>query len=262
MKYIIIVICVTLLSSTCRKKKENPCLNTIPNKAEFATYELIGDTLLLADTIFNDNPVVFKALQSYNSVSWKIGNDPRPFTSPEFMLRFFNVLETLDVKFEAQKTPNTICFPNDNGIYNATKKITMVDQFDRTKLTVSPIVGNFQGAFTETPFDTFTVKVQYLDSAKYDPGLTGLRNFYNVSNFPKNYVSNNTNLILRYPELKNGSRAEMGYKSFQFGVLGEGDRGRCIGELKQDSLIIYNVITVVINNTIINKHRKFIGKRL
>ncbi|RYY00514.1 MAG: hypothetical protein EOO53_21760 [Gammaproteobacteria bacterium] len=186
-------------------------------KAEFAFKEQLTDTAFYADTVFRDNYVNFVALKPYQSTLWKIGSDPREFSSSDFSLSFHNFLGTIDVHFVSRATPNTQCFPQDSGIYRGIKKLTIVEQVEKSILTISPLVGRYRGAFTNSPNDTFTVRVDYFDSSKYDISIVGSKNFYYISNFPKGFRDTTSEKARQYPELSYGQMPEMGYKSCQFG---------------------------------------------
>lgn len=215
-----VTIKVTLLLFTlyvvvsCKKKHENICEGAAPPPTgKFIMKELIGDTAFTADTIFRDNYVQFQPADTYENVTWKLGNDPNIRTQQEFSLSFINALGVVPIEFKGNKTPNTLCFPNDIGIYSSTKNLTMVEQVEKPLLTLSPLIGKYKGYFTNAPNDTFTVRLEYFDSAKYNTSITDSKNFYWFSNMPKGFVST---LSLPYPELKNGYSIEMGYKCFVF----------------------------------------------
>lgn len=252
MKFLIYAFAVILLFS-CKKKRENPCKNALPPIADFVTKEVIGDTAFTTDTIFNDNPVKFQSLQKYNSVTWKVGDDARSFTNPEFQLTFFDFIETISVSLTATRNPNTACFPSDNGNYTATKKFTLVEQFDRLTLTKSPLIGKYKGAFTDKPSDTFTVRLEYFDSSKYRADLTGNRNFYYFSNFPKGIVNTGTAAYV-YPELQSGFRVEMGYKAFVF------DFNSTTG-INGNAWLSNDTLFIISGNNVTGR-RRFIGKKL
>lgn len=220
MKTIIPILSLFLFSfitifPSCRKKQENPCIGLTKPSGQFVTKELIGDTAFIADTIFRDNYVQFQALDNYESVTWKLGSDPRIWTDPEFSLSFLTAMGTIPINFTGKKIPNTQCFPGDNGTYTSSKNLTLVEQVQKPLVTISPLVGRYKGYFTDKPADTFTVRMEYFDSAKYDVSITGSKNFYWFSNMPQGFVST-TNAAFAYPELKNGFSIEMGYKCFVF----------------------------------------------
>jgi hypothetical protein len=158
---------------------------------------------------------------------------------PSFDLSFYGTLGTVPITFTGNKQPNTTCFPQDNGVYTATRNVTLVEQFDKSVITLSPLRGKYFGAFTDTPLDTFTIRIDYFDSLKYNTGLTGTKNFYWLSNFPKGYLGTTTQAVV-YPELNYGRDIEMGYKCFNAGDRYLAPLGYIRGQLtkKMDSLVI------------------------
>ncbi|TAD81910.1 MAG: hypothetical protein EAY75_16995 [Bacteroidetes bacterium] len=230
---------MAVLLLACRKQTlEDPCLNIVQPNGDFVFLEPVGDTSFAADTVFADNGAVFRPLAKYETETWKVGNDPREFEGPNFGLLFpEKYSETISVSFKGTAKPNSLCFPNDKGTYKATKKLTVVEQFDRATLTVSSMVGSYVGSYTDAPNDKWTVSLKYFDSAnKYSPSLTGVRNFYRLFNFPR--VNPNTSgEVKQYPELENSISIEMGFKSFSYSFDSE-----YIGKgwLIQDTLFILN----------------------
>jgi hypothetical protein len=251
-----ILVAFVLHFCSCKKKREvNPCDGLTQPKADFAFKEILNDTAFYADTIFRDNYVNFVASKPYQSVLWKIGNDPRDFKSANFTLSFVNSLETITVNFTGWSTPNTQCFPDDKGVYNGIKQLTIVEQFDKPNVTLSPLVGRYRGAFTNTPNDTFTLRINYFDSVKYDVTMTGSKNFYWISNIPKNYKDSTSSTSYAYPELRSGQPVEMGYKCLQFGSGSNSSTGRGYAELVLDTLKIYY------HNQLTGR-KIFLGKRI
>lgn len=248
--FALLSVSLSFLNTGCKKKHENPCIGVTEPSGKFITKELIGDTAFTADTIFRDNYVQFHALDKYETVVWKLGSDPRDWTNPEFSLSFINALGTIPITFRGKKTPNTLCFPNDNGAYSSSKNLTIVEQVEKPYVTISPLVGRYKGFFTDKPSDTFTVRMEYFDSAKYNVGVTGSKNFYWLSNMPKGFVSL---LGWDYSELKNGQPVEMGYKCFVFGTGSSIIQGR--GWLSNDTMYINYGSDLV-------GRKKFIGKKL
>lgn len=251
LKSLLISSAIFLIFSCERKHDLNPCEGKTQPVAEFAIREMVGDTAFDADTIFRDNYVQFQSLGSYDSVKWRIGTDPRIFTKDNFTLSFANDLITVPVVFNGFKAPNTQCFPSDNGIYTGTKKLTVVEQVEKDILTLSPLIGRYQGSFADNPSDTFTVRIEYFDSVKYDVSTFGTQNFYWISNIPKGFYWPNSSQTWNNPELQHGKQLEMGYKSFTFdGATCENGNGW----LSHDTLYI--------NHGTIGCRRKFIGKRI
>jgi hypothetical protein len=253
---LIIPLILLLMPTAFRCKKDmNPCAGLPQPKADFAFKEVLSDTAFYADTIFADNPVNFVALRPYKSLLWKVGSDPRDFTTQDFYLNFPNFLGTIDVQFTGHNDANPFCFAGDSGVYRGIKKLTIVEQVDKATLTMSPLVGKYRGAFNTTPNDIFTVRIDYFDSAKYNSSITGSKNFYWISNIPKGYIDSTSSTATTYPELRNGMYPEMGYKSLTFGDGANILMGRGKGELFGDTLKIYY-------QHIYNGKKIFIGKRI
>lgn len=254
MKQIALCSVLFLVLCCCKRDKQfNPCTGKSQPKAEFRIVEMLSDTSFEADTVFRDNYVGFKTLESYDSTLWKLEGDPRDFTKPSFNLSFYNFLGTLSVTFKGYRVSDTFCFPRSNGIYTESRNLTIVEQFQKPYLTLSPLIGKYHGSFIDSPKDTFTVRIEYFDSTKYDSQITGGKNFYWISNFPKGLVGTSTPAYV-YPELGNGRPIELGYKSFEFGANSEIPQGWCRGWLKNDSLTILSSGSAV-------PIRKFIGVR-
>jgi hypothetical protein len=253
---LILLIVISFHLVGCSKSTDlpNPCNGVVRLSASFSIKEIVGDTAFYADTIFRDNPVLFESTGKYDSVKWQIGSDHRTFTDTSFGLSFSNTLYRLAINFTGYKKPETACFPGDNGIYNSVKHLTPVEQFDSSTLTLSPLIGHYHGYFIDDPADTFTVRIEYFDSTKYNTSVTGTQNFYWISNIPKGYVDSTSAYATRYPELRNGLPMDMGYKGFVFGWTSSFcEYGR--GWMSNDSLYINY-------GGPLNCRRKFIGKRL
>jgi hypothetical protein len=180
--------------------------------------------------------VQFTGGAGYETVSWKIGNDPALFTNRIFSLSMQTALGSIPVTFTGKDAGLNGCFPALNGMVSGTRRLTVLEQLEKPILTLSPLIGRYQGAFTNTPADTFTVTISYFDSAKYEVSITGSKNFYWLSNIPKGFMGT-TPAATAYPELKNGMSPEMGYKCFAFGASASSIvQGR--GWLQHDTLMI------------------------
>jgi hypothetical protein len=238
---------IFLSITSCKKREDNPCQSVKKPDGSFVFKELVGDTAFVTDTVFRNNYVQLKALDSYESVIWKLGDDPRTFTSPDFTFNFHTAIGSIPIRLTGTNSTNVQCYP---GTFTQTKNLTLVEQVQKPYLTISPLVGHYHGYFTDNPTDTFTVRMEYFDSTKYDAGVTGSKNFYWFSNMPNGFTSN---LGWSYPELKHGFSVEMGYKCFVFGSGSSSVQGRAW--LSHDTLFINY------GNDIVGR-RKFIGKKL
>lgn len=246
-----IIFFALLIFASCKKNQtENICSGIKQPSGKFIIKEILGDTAFVADTIFRDNYVQFQAIDTYESVNWKLGSDPRNWSSPDFSLSLINALGTISINFTGKKMANSQCFPQDNGTYKTSQNLTVVEQVEKPYLTISPLVGRYQGYFTDNPADTFTTRIDYFDSSKYEIAVTGSKNFYWISNMPKGFIST---LGWSYPELKYGQPIDMGYKCFQFGSGSSIIQGR--GWLSHDTL------NISYGNDIVGR-KKFIGKKL
>lgn len=262
MKFKFTLLIITVLSISCRRDKTipDPCANKVQTVANFETYEMLTDTMFLADTIFTNNRVKFKAIGDYESTAFNLSGDPRIFEYNEFSLPFAGYIGNVTVDFTAKKTPNTRCFPNDPGIYNKSKQIRLVEAFDKATLTLSPLLGRYKGSYDTNPTDSFTVRVEYFDSTKYDTGIFGRKNFYWISNFPKGYVNLSSNILYNdnLTELKNGFQPDdMGFKGFVEGGYYQTLYGLTKGYLNKTS----DTLTIL-NSGVSIPTRKFVGKRI
>ena len=247
---LLVLACACLFLTTCCKET-NPCSDVIQPTGKFLIKEIVGDTAFIADTIFKKNYVQFEAVDNYDSIKWKLGTDPRTWTDSDFLLSFYGTLGNIPVSFEGFTTPHPNCFPGDNGIYRSTQTFTLVEAYEKPNLTLSPLIGKYRGGFTDTPDETFTVRIEYFDSAKYEISTTGSKNFYWFSNMPDGFTSQ-TNAAYTYPELRHGMGIDIGYKSFTF-HSSDINEGRAW--LSNDTLYISY------GNAFVGR-RKFIGKKL
>lgn len=248
-KYILLLFSFVIIVS-CTKDHTNDCFGKTKPSGNFLLKEVLEDTSFIADTVFRNNYVKMEALDVYDSVFWKLGKDTRVWTSPGFALNFSTASGAIKINFSGKKTPNTVCFPRDSGLYSSSQVLNLVEQQDRASLTISPLKGRYFGYFTDNPSDTFTMRIDYFDSSKYNTSITGSRNFYWISNIPKGYISL---LGWPYPELQNGQPIYMGYKCFQFGTSSNAVQGR--GWLAHDSLFISY------GNNLVGR-KKFVGKKI
>ena len=242
--------CVIL---ACKKHSVDPCASAIRPTAEFAIREMIGDTAFDADTVFRDNYVAFQSLASYQSVKWKVGDDPRAFDKSFFTLIFYNSLVHIPVEFTGIRPPDNNCFPDDQGVYTGTRWLTTVEQFEKPTLTLSPMLGKYDGYYIDDPLDTFTVRIEYFDSAKYDVTVMGVKNFYWISNLPKGYIDSTSSMSYLYPELRNGQRPDMGYKALTFGSTSFCYAGK--------AWLVHDTLNAIVGAGSCKK-RRFVGKRI
>lgn len=104
----------------------------------------------------NDVYVFFSA--NYDdalSYEWQVGNNTTSQTTKEFGLYFTDTM-TINVRLIMTSTPNTKCFPNDDGI----------DTIDRVlsirNVQPHPMWGTYSGHTTDNPNVDFTIEIDTL----------------------------------------------------------------------------------------------------
>lgn len=179
MKYFqFIFFVIIMVLTTCQCKDDDmvdPCDNEElqPISAAFDAYTEIGwsDNFrqFKSDTFFMKRDVIFKAEQEWLSYKWTIGDDPRVFNDREFSLYFQDITTPVNIQLIVEGTPNTDCFPNDDGRDTLNKKIYFVE------FETSPLFGFFRGTTSSNPNDTFNIELQVIPP----DGST------NIDNLPK-----------------------------------------------------------------------------
>lgn len=133
------------------KVKIDSCDNTSSND-----YFILEDT----DTILGGLITFKSTVCIYDSLRWIVGNHPEQFTTNEFSL-FFNedfAGETIPVTLIAQKSPNLVCNPFDDGIDTLVRYL-YVKPFDSTKV----FFGKFSGYNIEDGAnDLFEIELTYI----------------------------------------------------------------------------------------------------
>ncbi len=115
----------------------DPCFGKNPVSAEFVieeslpgrstTYFIESDTV-----IYGSNLVRFRAIHEAENYTWRIGNDPREWNTRSVTLYFKDYLD-ISVSLSVSSTPDTSCFPHDNGQDTAIRKLVTVSAAE-TKL--------------------------------------------------------------------------------------------------------------------------------
>jgi hypothetical protein len=226
---------IIILFLSCKKNK----------KFGFEVYELVLDTLLKADTVYNNSDIFFKSNENYSNISWNVGSDPRVFTSQSLNFRFTSS-EVLPVKLKGDKY-NLNCILEENSFV---KSVVIVDN---NNSNISPLVGTFLGSNTDNLPDTFSIKIKYWYGQRYSWWPNGA---YSVENLPKGYLDSTQNWNgFQRPEIK-GIIASNGFKNIAIDKSGNepalGIKG--YGNLRngiRDSLIFsYTILdTTMFNQT-------------
>lgn len=140
----------------------DPCLGKNITGGSFSIGEHITnyggvDTLLVSDTVLTDNSIVFRADSVYTSYEWKIGDDPRTFTTKEVSLYFSDPISHLPIRLIAKWLPNKRCYPEDDGIDTVYRYLTVIDKKE------NPIFGQYEGANKSSPNEIFMIEVTHDD---------------------------------------------------------------------------------------------------
>lgn len=250
-----LLLCLIIIS--CKKSNTlNKCSSLDYRGVSFQMFETVLDTLLPTDTAYSQTLVSFKAGKNTYSSSWRIGNDPRVFTTESVNLVFNN-----PISFDATLTASYAdeCFNETKAV---TKKFTIVS--NRGDI-VSPLKGVYHGYNIDNPGDTFSTSIKYWYGVRYNWWPDGA---YSIQNLPKGYFDTTK-------EINGSSRPEItgiicsnGYKNLAIDKSGDisaqGIKGYAsLIKGATDTLVIsYKVIdTNIFNQTgqINYLQKKFIG---
>jgi hypothetical protein len=148
-----------LTFSGCDGGEPDPCKTQAEIVGGFTIYEYLqhsdGDTTIATDTTLTKNIVVFKADTDYVSYEWKVGDDPRVFSTKEVPLSFDEPVSHLKIQLIAKWNENSKCFPRDNGVDTVVRYLTVIDQ------KTNPIFGEYRGANQSNASDDFNITVMH-----------------------------------------------------------------------------------------------------
>ena len=178
-----------LAVSSCRHHDDppNPCQGMTLKPLTFQFLEYPGTPT--PDTTYNNQVVTFAGPGApYTAWDWQVGSALNTRNVQQFALRFDDVTTgPISVRLIARRPPNTACFPHDDGVDTLTKVLTLVP-FKDSRAPIrdphAPIYGKFQGATTDAPRDTFTVRIYQGINFDYPTDPTAPPSDY-ISNLPK-----------------------------------------------------------------------------
>ncbi len=214
------------------------------------------DTLLIDE----GTSVVFRAKGDYDSVKWRVGEDPRTFIAEQFSLSFNRQPYRVPIEMVGYRKAASF-----GGCVTAQKVDTVRRVFTKLGYDThsSPLIGIYLGAMEDTPTDTFRVQIR---DTIVDPRVPIK---YYLRNFPKGCS------IDVFGRFTNIIDIHTAYRSFGFGrwhTYRTGDGENCsdvntnlsngIGRLDYDNKTL--VMEYVEKNfaTNITRNRRFIGKRV
>lgn len=184
------MVCYILVGSAvsfmgCNRDPEiDLCIDAEPVTAKFDFVQVLGDSLVVIDTVlvnpntfrrFATQTVTFLARDKYQSVKWKVGNDPREFTEEKFSLDFrYDALGEIPVKLSVSKIPNVRCFPNDDGLDSLSKSFVILPKLEWP----FAFEGKFEGFHKDEPTKRFTIEIKdFGDTPPHAEGWYGIRLF-------------------------------------------------------------------------------------
>ena len=168
------------------KVEPDPCEGKTPVTADFDIYMKMYDAISKSnfyyhsDTVLKSNYVIFEAKGDYEYYEWQLGDDPTIYTGDQQLFRFKNPWGELKMRLIVKNPPDTLCFPDDDGIDTVYKTITVIERDS------AAIIGSYIGYHTSDTLDTFIVDVKY---EGMDRGLV----FYNINrgfHLPENINGN------------------------------------------------------------------------
>jgi hypothetical protein len=141
--------------------KPDPCAGKKPVSAEIkimqkvSNYETHTTEWIETDTIAVEKIVLFEAIGDYEQYEWQILGDTTKYHKLKQTFIFDKDWGELIVRLIVRSQPDTLCFPTDDGIDTAFKKILVVK---REELAIN---GSYFGFHENAPEDTFTVKIKH-----------------------------------------------------------------------------------------------------
>ncbi|MCO5252335.1 MAG: hypothetical protein M9949_13085 [Candidatus Kapabacteria bacterium] len=140
--------------------KPDPCAGKKPVTAEIKIMQEVrnADTAsnwIETDTISIDKLVIFESLENYDFYEWQILGDTTRYYKRRQSFRFYEPWGELTVRLIVRSQPDTLCFPTDDGIDTAFKKILVVKKEDLA------LNGSYLGYHESNPLDTFTVDIVF-----------------------------------------------------------------------------------------------------
>lgn len=171
---------------SCKPKKDpepDPCAGKVPFKADFKmTPGFFGDSLMATDEFYKST-IKFVALANYETYMWKIGDDPRTFTTKQVTLNFQNAsVGEYAVQLIATRKASG-CFPNEKTKDTVRKTFKIHPSLPTGTTQDSSLVlrvGRWRGSYTDAPNEIITIPI-----ALYGAYPNGELNGVRIFNIPK-----------------------------------------------------------------------------
>lgn len=209
------VLFAALVLSCCKPDKEcddstnpecpnyiapNPCAGLSATTADFLTYQhtwynVASDTMIeFHQYCFYGKAITVHAIQDDAEYHWVIGSDHYYTRDVTFQFSGQFVDQDIPLTLTVTRTPNTQCFPNDNGSATMSKIVTPRSSCD------AAIYGKYYGSWEENPADSFVFEITY----DPDGGLSSCDGWLWVigakPNFPDTCISPNGIRLNNYIE--------------------------------------------------------------
>jgi hypothetical protein len=172
----LLVICLfgVLTFSGCGGGEPNPCKELHQVTADFNIYET-RDFKLPDDYVFFDadtvasNYLIFEAAEEDATYEWTLGAET--ITTRSFTRNSFPRGKNIEVSLKVTKTPNTKCFPKDDGQDVVTRKFYTNTDFN----CGSRINGSFKGHEVDDPNNERVVDIETCKPSPAKPDFVNVR---------------------------------------------------------------------------------------
>ncbi len=151
----------------------DPCYGESPVTAEFKIFDDLFVFGPNADTWYEDSVlyvgnIKFEALEDSAYYKWYLGQDVVEGYGDSVVTKGINNLDpgTYDAALVVEKTPNIMCFSDDNGRDSIYKTFTIVDRCDLL------VINKFKGVFESAPEDSVVIEFLFLDLNYYQKDCT------------------------------------------------------------------------------------------
>ena len=199
MKIVFSLLLLGLCITAC--KKEQPDLTTLNNcscanevSADFKMGQFFDSDLIDLDTVhyymyyepdgtfhLDGNCYISFSANDANAMSyeWQVGNNSSSQTTKDFGLYFDDTVGTIPVRLIIHSTPNTICFPDDDGIDTVTRYLTV------RSMPQPYLIGKFKGYNTDNPAQEFIIEIDTFHPENSNFITYGIKNLPTGNTFDK-----------------------------------------------------------------------------
>lgn len=197
------------LAVSCKKVQPQPnnglenCSCAHEVSADFTIEEIasvVNDQYLTeTDLIFGNKNVRFNAKENNAQYTWYIGSEV--LTTQEVKRYFANSLvgQTIPISLVVKKSPNLICFPNDDGYDSITKYFTVAQFNLNTNYDTTFLEGLYR---VKSPLLADSVDI-VIDYKEYAGGMNKCFDIYNYNGLGANIINVNNVVGINYRQFWN-----------------------------------------------------------